>query len=345
MAQLNSPAAVAVDIDGNLYITDEGNNRVRKVDHITGNILTIAGNGVAGYSGDNMLAITASINFPIGICIDELGNLYIGDRLNFVVRKIAASGIISTYAGSNINGYSGDLGPATSAMLSSIYGLTCDRNNNLYIVDGTRIRKVDAVTQIITTIAGNGMNTYNGDGIPATDAALWLPFAVCVAKNGNVFIADQDNNRIRQISSSGIIQTIAGIGTSGFSGDNGTAALAEIFYPQGVALDTCGNLLIADEANNRIRKIAFNPTCATLDVLKIFDARNLISIHPNPTQNNITITAQNITSITITNLLAKEVFTKNYNNAASTQIDIHYLPPGVYVVKVNGCYVQKLVKE
>jgi sugar lactone lactonase YvrE len=167
-------------------------------------------------------------------------------------------GHIASQAGNGVLGYSGDGGPAASAEFSSPTGVAVDSSGNLYIVDAdnNRIRKVTASTGIITTVAGNGTAGYSGDGGAATSAELDTPFGVAVDASGNLYIVDVNNDRIRKVTAStGIITTVAGNGTWGYSGDGGTATSAELFSPFGVAVDASGNLYIADSGNNRIRKV------------------------------------------------------------------------------------------
>ena len=250
-AQLNQPyGAVAVDSVGNLYIGDQLNYRVREVSN--GVITTVAGNGGWGFSGDSGPATSAQLD-PTGVAVDSAGNLYIADTGNDRVRKVS-NGVITTVAGNGTPGFSGDNGPATSAQLFSPVGVAVDSVGNLYIADSVnnRIRKVS--NGVITTVAGNGTQGFNGDG-PATSAELYDPAGVAVDFAGNLYIADERNNRIREVSN-GVITTVAGNGTPGFSGDNGPATRAELYDPAGVAVDFAGNLYIADGRNNRIREVS-----------------------------------------------------------------------------------------
>ena len=191
------------------------------------------------------------------MAVDASGNLYIADTGNNRIRKVSATGIITTVAGNGSAGYSGDGGPATSAQLDGPEGVAVDGSGNLYIADtcNNRIRKVSA-TGIITTVAGNGSAGYSGDGGPATSAQLSLPAGVAVDGSGNLYIADSGNNRIRKVSATGIITTVAGNGSPGYSGDGGPATSAQLNQPAGVAVDASGNLYIADSSNNRIRKVS-----------------------------------------------------------------------------------------
>jgi hypothetical protein len=260
LAELSDPTGAAVDSAGNLYFADPGNSVIRKVNASTGIVTTIAGTGTAGYSGDGGPAVSAELLSPMGITLDNAGNIYFADNGNAVVRKINAStGVITTVAGNGSWGYFGDGGPATSAMLSYDTNVAVDSAGNVYIADkyNMRVRKVSAATGIITTIAGNGTAGYSGDGSLATSAELDWPFGVAVDPVGNVYIADLYNNVIRKVTaSSGVITTIIGNGTEGYSGDGGAASSAELNGPYDVALDVAGNFYISDSNNNVIRKVA-----------------------------------------------------------------------------------------
>ena len=258
-AQLYQPSGVAVDAAGSLYIADEFNNRVRNVSPPAPTFLlsTFAGTGTAGYNGDGA-ATGAQLYYPTGTAVDLAGNVYIADQSNHRVRKVAAAtGLISTIAGTGVGGYSGEAGPATSARLNEPEGVTTDAAGNLYIADmnNQRVRKVAAGTGIITTVAGNGVAGYSGDGAVATAAQLYYPTSVAVDGIGNLYIADRYNHRIRKVATNGIISTVAGTGTAGVGGDGGAATLGQLNYPQGVAVDIAGNLYIADNYNHRVRKV------------------------------------------------------------------------------------------
>jgi trimeric autotransporter adhesin len=347
-AKLNYPVSVAIDTSGNLFIADAGNQRIRRVDAITGIITTVAGTGVCGYSGDNGLASVGTLCGLHGICFDSKNNLYITEAGNHVVRKIDNLGIITTVAGNGLAGNSGDGGQATSAKLNFPISVTCDKDDNVFVADkqSQTIRKIVVSTGIITTVAGNGNPTYNGDGIHATSAHI-NPWAVLVDNYDNLFIADFYNQRIRKVNSLGIIQTIAGTGTAGYSGDGGDAILAQIYNPEALALDTCNNLFVADNQNNRVRKIALNPTCAPINVKTIRNIKVNVNIYPSPANNEITITTtEKIKTITIANMLGQSLDRFTFTeNKKEVQLDIRHLPAGVYVVRVNNIYFQKFVKE
>ena len=253
-ARVINPRGVAVDGAGNVYFA--GGDRIRKVDAATGTIATIAGTGEEGYSGDGGPAAEAQIDNPYGVAVDGAGNVYIADRGNNRIRKIdAATGTIATIAGTGHRGYSGDGGPAVGAQLMDPYGVAVDGAGNVYIADRGNygIRKVDS-SGIITTIAGGGVG-FGGDGGPAVGARLRSPHGVAVDGAGNVYFADRGNHRIRKVNASGIITTIAGTGVHGLGGDGGLAVEAQLWGPEGVAVDGAGNVYIADRGNGRIRKL------------------------------------------------------------------------------------------
>jgi hypothetical protein len=269
-AELNGPAAVAVDSAGNLYIADLANNRIRAVNTgsttVTiagvaikaGDIATVAGNGTRNYSGDGGPATSAELE-PIAVAVDTTGNIYIADLYSSRIREVTAStGIISTVAGDGTAGYSGDGGAATSAELNHPDGVAVDTAKNIYIADdgNNRVRKVTFSTGFISTVAGNGTAGYAGDGGPPTSAELNGPGGLAADSAGNIYIGDYLNNRIRWVASTSVISTVAGNGTAGYAGDGGRATSAELHGPNGVALDTAGNLYIADYSNNRIRAVA-----------------------------------------------------------------------------------------
>jgi uncharacterized protein (TIGR03437 family) len=244
------PNGVAVDSAGNVYIVDSGNKRIRKISN--GVISTVAGNGMTGFSGDNGPATSAELNEPEGLAADSAGNLYIADWQNNRIRMVS-NGVISTVVGTGTRGFSGDGGPATSAQLAYPQSVAVDSAGNLYIADtsNSRIRKVS--NGVITTVAGNGGFGFSGDNGPATSAQLNGPVCVAVDSAGNLYIADQPNQRIRKVSN-GVITTVVGGGSS--IGDNGPATNAQLYEPSGVAVDSAGNLYIADAYNYRIRKVS-----------------------------------------------------------------------------------------
>ena len=265
LARLSLPFGVAVDGAGNVFIADGGNRRIRRVDALSGVISTVAGSGSNCFPstspcGDGGPATTAQLGSPNGVAVDGAGNLYIADAGVHRIRKVdAASGTMTSVAGTGVFGFNGD-GPATSVQLGSPNGVAVDGAGNFYVADtfNHRVAKVDPSGNL-TTIAGNGVSGYGGDAGPATAAMLSLPFAVHVDGAGDVFVADTANNRVRRVdAASGVIDTVAGNGLFGFGGDGGPATAAVLAFPSGVAMDSDGNLLIADRLNHRVRLVVLN---------------------------------------------------------------------------------------
>jgi YVTN family beta-propeller protein len=279
-SELNQPLGVALDGAGNLYIADADNDLIRKIDAVTGIITTVAGNGTAGDSGDGGPATSAELFFPFRVAVDGAGNLYIADTNDRIRRVDAATGIITTVAGSGIPGFSGDNGPATAAQLDGPRGVALDAAGNLYIAEyfNSRIRKVDAATGIITTVAGDGHlpgdgtippSAGLGDGGFAINAHLHSPSAVAVDAADNLYIADSATHVIRKVdAASGIINRVAGQLDLGqglnYNGDNQAATLANLRDPDDIALDDAGNLYIADALQQRVRKVMVKPSQITL---------------------------------------------------------------------------------
>jgi sugar lactone lactonase YvrE len=279
-ATLSSPSCVIFDASDNQYIVDQNNNRIRKVTKATGIITTIAGNGEFGFSGDGGPATAAKLARPSSIVFDNAGNLLITDQYNHRLRKVTmATGVITTIAGSgpaspNYYGtHEGDGGPATSARLNQPEYAVVAPNGDIYLSDlqNHRIAKIAAGTNIITTIAGDGANRttampgvygFSGDNGAATSARLNLPTCLRLDAAGNLFVADCANSRIRRIAASdGKITTIAGGGTS--LGDGALATATALFYPTSMVFDADGNLFIADQGNQRVRRVDHSTNIAT----------------------------------------------------------------------------------
>jgi hypothetical protein len=276
-AELDLPSSEVLDGAGNMFIADSAHNRIRNVDAVTHLISTIAGTTKEGFSGDGGQAVDSTLRTPSGIAIDGAGNLYIADSGNNVIRMITkATGVISTVAGNTILGSAGNGVPATSANLNNPFGITVDFAGNLFIADTANhlIRKVDAITRIITTVAGNGFldpvgtgdGGFAGDGGPATSAELNHPYAVAFDAAGNMYIPDSANNRVR-IVKNGTITTYAGDGSNSSTGDTGPATAAGVWFPSGVIVDPAQNVYISDVGHGSIRKVnGSNHTIASVVV-------------------------------------------------------------------------------
>jgi sugar lactone lactonase YvrE len=255
LAKLKNPTGVAVDAQGNLYISDSYNLRIRKVEAATGIISTVVGTGSYGFSGDGGLATAAKLTYPTDVAVDSQGNLYIAN--DYRIRKVTAStGIINTIAGNGNSTPNGDGGLATAAQIQDGQ-MTFDAQDNLYISSGHRIRKITSSTGIITTVVGTGTAGYSGDGGIATAAELYGTGGVVVDSNGNIYVSDQGNRRVRKVdASTGIITTIVNqLGSNSYFGDGGAATAAGVTGPNGLVLDAQNNLYIADQNNHRIRKV------------------------------------------------------------------------------------------
>jgi uncharacterized protein (TIGR03437 family) len=249
---LRDPRAVKVDGAGAIYIVDTADNRIRKINS-SGIISTIVGGGFPGFSGDRGKAKDAEVKSPTSLALDGNGNLYFVDRDNFRVRRISPDGTINTIAGVGTPGYSGDNGPAVSAQMYP-YAVAADAKGNLYIADLTfRIRKIDG-TGVITTIAGTGTRGYSGDNGPAAQATIDAVVDVAVGPDGSIYLVDAGNFRVRKIDPSGMMTLVAGNGEFGFINENIPARLA-LMEPQGVAVDTFGNVYISDFNRDQVRKV------------------------------------------------------------------------------------------
>lgn len=260
-ASMSNAFHIVSDEEGNLYISDLSNNRIRRIDHRTGIINTIAGTGVAGFNGDGK-AITCQLTGPFGINVDKKGNLIFADQYGLCIRKLdLKTGMLTTIAGNTlIRGYAGDGGPATQASFNFIWHVAMDENSgDIYVNDEFNyvIRKIDAHTGFISTVAGNGIKGNSGMSGPATQASFTEPVGVAIDQKGNLFITDQVLMQIYRVDGkTGLIQVIAGNGTPGFSGDGGPCVNAVLNHPNSLSFDPDGNLLFSDPLNNRIRKIS-----------------------------------------------------------------------------------------
>jgi sugar lactone lactonase YvrE len=256
-ARLAYPDSVAVDAAGNVYFADVLNSRVRRIDS-RGVITTVAGSDTAGFSGDGGPATDAQLASPVGVAVDAAGNLYFADLGNDRVRRVDTHGTITTVAGSGtgLATFAGDGGSADHARLNAPDDVVVDASGNLYISDyaNYRVRRVDT-RGVITTVAGTGVPGFSGDGGPATRAELDAPDGLAVDAAGNLYIAEGGDERVRRVDTHGVITTVAGTGTQGFSGDGGPATRAQLWSPKYLATDPAGNLYIAELGNERVRRV------------------------------------------------------------------------------------------
>jgi sugar lactone lactonase YvrE len=254
-ALIQRPTAVALDSKGNLYIAEEQNNRVRMVTP-KGIITTVVGTGRTKLQDVDLSADKTNLSNAYGIATDLDDNLYVLSRGHAKILKVGADGIARRIAGTGKSGFSGDGGPALKAQINFSNHLVADSHGNLFIADtgNQRVRKI-STDGIITTVAGTGERGYSGDGGPAVEAKLAAPAAIAIDADGNVYIADFLNHRIRKLSTDGTITTIAGTGTKGYNGDGRLAIESQIGEPCGVAVDRQGYVYIGDQVNMRVRAV------------------------------------------------------------------------------------------
>jgi sugar lactone lactonase YvrE len=261
-ACLNFPIGATVNGNNNVFIADSFNNRIRQFKS-TGTINTVAGNGTFGFCGDNGPATSACLNVPEGVDVDESGNLFIADTFNHRIRRVDSSGTITTVAGNGTADFCGDNGAAINACLNFPHAVVADGRGNLFVADtfNNRVRRI--AKGVITTVAGNGTQGFCGDNGPAISACLQFPVALAFGNDGNLFVTDLGNQRIRKIHH-GTITTVAGNGAVGFCGDGGPGTSACLNSPVGIAVDTASNLFIADTGNQRIRQVVPSGTINTV---------------------------------------------------------------------------------
>jgi sugar lactone lactonase YvrE len=254
-AVLAAPAGVALGEDGTVYIADTNNHLVRKLD-ANGVITTVAGVGTSGYSGDGGPGVDAQLSAPRSLAFDGQGNLYIADSLNGRVRRLAPDGTISTIAGGGLGGIR-DGDPARNATLQGSFAIAADAAGNVYIADAghNRVRRVSAAGGLISTVAGNGLPGFAGDGGPATEAQLNGPGDIALDDRGRLYIADTGNHRVRMVGNDGRIETLVGTGIEGTSGDGGSARSAELELPISIAVDREGHLYIGTRGELAIRRV------------------------------------------------------------------------------------------
>jgi len=350
-ANIQYPVGIFFDKAGNLYISG-GGSRVRKID-VSGVITTFAGNGTATFSGDGGPATAAGLDFGISsIAQDTSGNIIFAG--GYRIRKVDASGIITTIAGTGTLGFWGDGGPATAAQFTYINQIITDKDNNIYFTDeqNHRIRKIDG-DGIITTVAGSGAGTYAGDGLPATAAKLTTPQGVWKDSCGNLYIADGTAYAIRIVNTAGKIFTIAGTGVNAYSGDGGPASAAQITEVYNLYLDNTNDLYAVTVTDCRIRKIAL-PRCDSLvfpaEVGDVATNEPGLTVWPNPAINELQLqlnppgATAHVAIVTLTGRTVQELLLPA---GKPTTMPLH-LPAGMYLVVAEteqGRIVKKLVVQ
>ena len=382
-ANLRLPDGLFVDATNNLQISDWYNDIVFKVDLSSTRIVNYCGDGNQGDSGDGGESDFARLEIPAGSCADLVGNVYIADNGNNRIRMVAPAGgtllvntVYTIANGTGTHGYYGDGGPAIAASFNGIGGVFIDPSiqTDLYVADmGNHIiRKIDLETGIITLVAGIPGNAgYSGDNGSALTATFNNPGNMFIDASRNLYVCDVNNNVIRKINlNSGIVTTIAGNGTMGFSGDGGNPRYAQLAYPNGVWIDALGNIFISDGSNNRIREITYpvvtgidptatvadpaisaggfstNPSAGSLDINSATNANNAI-IYPNPSEGvfNLNVAPVQVGGkIEITNVVGVTVYTTTVSDQKS-QIDLTKMASGIYTLTLHspmGIYTQKL---
>ncbi len=335
-AEFNQPTVITFDSSHNMYVVDYGNNRIRKI-NTSGTVSTFAGNGTASYSGDGGPAIAAELYGPCCVIADDTGNIYIADSWNNRIRKVNTSGIISLVAGTGIGSYSGDGGQAKFADLNKPFRIVFDVAWNMYIADSfnSRIRMINS-SGIITTIAGNGIAGYSGDGGPASSAEINKAYGLSIDRAGNIYIGDTYNNRVREVNTSGTISLLAGNGFAGYSGDGGQATSAELKFDCGVSLDYNYNLYIVDYNNNRVRMF---PVPHSTDGINELSNNNEIAVYPNPSNGVFTLKIENEklkaenVKMQVYNIIGEQVQPQLSIINSDLSIDLSSQPNGIYIYR------------
>lgn len=340
-AQLNVPAALAINSQGDLFIADYQNHRIRKITMSTGIITTVAGIGTLGFSGDGGSALLGQLSSPTGVCFDASDNMYIADQGNARVRRVDhLTGIISTVAGNGTGGHSGDGGQGTAAAIGNVYDVKCDLSGNVIWseVFNQYIRKLNVSNGIISSICGSGTATFFGDGGPATAASISGPEGISIDGAGNIFIAELNNDRIRKIDAvTNIITTVAGNGMYTSSGDGGPATSAGM-WPD--AVTTTGNDLLIVDLNHRIRRVT--NVASPLGVEATTMNSVSISLFPNPVSESFSITGISAgTAVQIFDMNGNLVFSEAVNE--NEPVNISSFAQGLYMVMVDKRKL-KLVK-
>lgn len=341
-AQFYRGMKMVVDATGNLLMADMMNNRVRKISP-SGIITTVAGNGSGTPFVPGLQATATSFGNIFSVRLNAAGEMLVSDVGNHRVVKVSTSGIVSVVAGTGVAGNDGEGGPATAAKLNFPVGFEVDATGNMYVSqdETDNIRMINAAG-IITTVVGTGVAGFSGDGGPATAAQISNPNGIHIDASGNIYIADQQNFRIRKVMG-GIINTIAG-STNGYSGDGGPATAAKMRWPMDIIATPSGDFLIADPEFHVVRRLSTTPPAS----VAVYKAPS-ISMYPNPAQNTINISTpiKEDYNITIHNTLGQTVLIQTLQPGTLT-LNISTLPTGIYTVKAtfkDHAYVTTFVKE
>lgn len=336
-ASFNNPVGIAVDATGNVYVADTSNHRIRKITP-SGVVTTIAGS-TSGFL--NGTGTAAKFSFPQGIAVDNTGNIFVGDRDNLRIRKIDATGVVTTFAGSG--SYANTDGAGTSASFQIIYGMTIDNSGNIYVSqnDNHVIRKITP-SAVVTTFAGTAGSTGSDNGT-GTAAKFNVPSGLACDTSGNIYVADRNNHTIRKITPAGEVITFAGI--TGASGSNdGSITTAKFQAPLGVGVDTSGIVYVGDNGNNTIRKIAD----ASLGLTENNLDNSLIKVFPNPSNGIFNIENEGSTTIEIFDILGNQITTQKAN-VGTTMVDLNGFTAGIYLAKIttenNQTQTVKLIKQ
>jgi sugar lactone lactonase YvrE len=264
-AFVNTPGGIAAGPDGRVYFADSGNQRIRGIDPGTGVIRTVAGNGARAYGGDGGPAVDACLGNPADVSVDSRGRVVIADTRHGHVRRVEADGTIRGIAGAAFQWDKGDRGPAIGANLSHVISVAHDADDNVYLGDAVgRIRRIDARTGLIDTVAGIGLSGYMGDGGPATEARIGSPAAIDFDAQGRMYFADSAHHAVRRVDADGVIRTVVGTGEAGFSPDGAPAGRARLAGPSGLAVRANGTVYVSDTGNDRVRVVAPDGTLRTV---------------------------------------------------------------------------------
>ncbi|MBE2289155.1 MAG: T9SS type A sorting domain-containing protein [Chitinophagaceae bacterium] len=330
-ALIGGGAGLAVDKWNNIYLADGDNHRIRKIT-TDGVIRTIAGTGVAGYNGDGISALSAQLNYPHGIGVDDTGNVYICDRMNFRLRKVDTFGNISTIAGTGVMGFTADGARADTAAINESWYVVADKNGDIYFMDKARIRKIAATDHKLSTVAGNGINAYSGDGGPATAASIGTQYFTFDSV-GNMFLAEGGVCRIRKVTTDGNISTIVGNGLVGIDPEGVSLSVARVLSPTGIAFSQIGELYFTEKSGAKVRKI----TLAWDGVNEVNRKSIGLEVFPNPTHGRVSVRINAIereANLTMIDARGVAVMTMTVPCNVTKEIDVNGLRPGVYTVKM-----------